>query len=195
VQNSARLAGSGRIAGDVTFYTGATFLIGNVSGDTSGQDFEFVGTMTSTGTMNARFDLFSNAGVGTLNSSLAAADRLVLSGGDRLIDMDLALFLGDPNSLLNWAVGDAWQIIQWGSVSSGNRQITVSSLTAPTLPLGYVWDTSALNFTGQIFIAVPEPTRALLLLGGFGALIMRRRRKMLICTENGCKPNRQKQEY
>jgi len=160
----------------VTFYTGATFLIGNVSGDTSGQDFEFAGSLTSTGTMNARFDLFSNAGVGTLNSSLAAADRLVLSGGDRLIDMDLALFLGDPNSLLNWAVGDAWQIIHWGSVSSGNRQITVSSLTAPTLPLGYVWDTSALNTTGQIFIAVPEPTRALLLLGGLAAHVSRRRR-------------------
>lgn len=177
VQNSARLAGSGRIAGDVTFYTGATFLIGNVSGDTSGQDFEFAGSLTSTGTMNARFDLFSNAGVGTLNSSLSAADRLVLSGGDRLIDMDLALFLGDPNSLMNWAVGDAWQIIHWGSVSSGNRQITVSSLTAPTLPLGYVWDTSALNTTGQIFIAVPEPSRGMLLIGGLGLLITRRRRK------------------
>ena len=178
VQNSARLAGSGRIAGDVTFYTGATFLIGNVSGDTSGQDFEFAGSLTSTGTMNARFDLFSNAGVGTLNSSISAADRLVLAGGDRLIDMDLALFLGDPNSLMNWAVGDAWQIIHWGSVSSGNRQITVSSLTAPTLPLGYVWDTSSLNATGQIFIAVPEPSRGMLLLGGLCLLITRRRRKM-----------------
>jgi fibronectin-binding autotransporter adhesin len=176
VENGARLAGTGRITGDVTFQSGSKLLIGNLGGDSIGRDFEFGGLLTSTGAFEARFDLFSNLGNGTLNSSLSA-DQLVISGTDRLIDLDIQLVLGNPNSLLNWAAGDSWHLWTWGGISLGNRQITLSSLSAPTLPGGLFWDTSQLNTTGNILVAfVPEPSRAVLLLLGLLALLQRRRR-------------------
>ena len=130
-ENSARLAGTGRITGDVTFQTGAKLVIGDLFG----------GLLSSTGAFEARLDLFSHLGNGTLNSSLSA-DQLVISGTDRLIDLDIQLVLGNPNSLLNWAVGDSWHLWTWGGISLGNRQITLSSLSAPTLPGDLFWDTS-----------------------------------------------------
>ncbi|MBL9132750.1 MAG: autotransporter-associated beta strand repeat-containing protein, partial [Verrucomicrobiaceae bacterium] len=176
VQNSARLAGSGRISGDVTFSAGSKLLVGNLLSDSHGQDFEFAGNLASLGSFEARFDLFSNLGTGTLNSSLAV-DQLVISGGDRLISLDLDLVLADPNSLLNWAVGDSWQIWNWGSITGGNRDLTVASLNAPSLPGGYAWDTSQLNLNGTIsIILAPEPARALLLILGVAGALTRRRR-------------------
>jgi fibronectin-binding autotransporter adhesin len=176
VASGARLAGTGRISGDITFHSGSTLLIGNLGGDASGRDFEFAGVLSSTAVFEARFDLFSNLGIGTLNSSLAA-DQVLISGTDRLIDLDIHLVLADPNSLLNWAVGDAWSLWSWGGVSSGNRQVSIASLTAPSLPAGLMWDTTQLNATGTILIAyVPEPSRAMLLLLAASCLATRRRR-------------------
>ena len=86
--------------------------------------------------------------------------------------------LADPNSLLNWAVGDAWTLWNWGSITSGNRQLSIASLNAPALPGGLMWDTTQLNTTGAILIAyVPEPSRALLLLFATTLLACRRRRR------------------
>jgi hypothetical protein len=177
IQSGARLAGTGRISGDVTFQSGSKLLIGDLSGNASGRDFEFAGALSSTGAFEARFDLFSNLGTGTLNSSLSA-DQVLVSGGDRLIDLDLHLVLADPNSLLNWADGDAWTLWNWGSISSGNRQLSIVSITAPALPSGLVWDTTQLNTTGAILIAyVPEPSRPLLFLLATTLITIRRRRQ------------------
>lgn len=176
VENGARLAGTGRITGDVTFQTSSKLLIGILSGDSNGRDFEFGGHLSSTGAFEARFDLFSNLGNGTLNSTLSA-DQFVVSGADRLIDLDIHLVLDNPHSLLNWAAGDSWAIWSWGSISGGNRQLSIASLTAPTLPPSLGWDTSQLNTTGQLLVVfVPEPSRAILLLLGLLALLQRRRR-------------------
>ncbi len=176
VENGARLAGTGRITGDVIFQTGSKLVVGNLAGDAIGRDFEFGGLLSSTGAFEARFDLFSNLGTGTLNSTLSA-DQLVVSGTDRLIDLDINLVIGNPNSLLTWAAGDSWALWSWGSISGGNRQLAIASLTAPTLPGGLMWDTSQLNTTGNLLVAfVPEPSRALLLLMGLLALLSFRRR-------------------
>ncbi|MBL9183705.1 MAG: autotransporter-associated beta strand repeat-containing protein [Verrucomicrobiaceae bacterium] len=176
VETGARLAGTGRISGDVTFQSGSKLLIGDLGGNATGRDFEFAGALSSTGAFEARFDLFSNLGTGTLNSSLAA-DQVLISGSDRLIDLDIHLVLADPNSLLNWAAGDAWTLWSWGSISSGNRQLSIASLNAPALPSGLMWDTTQLNTTGAILIAyVPEPSRALLFLLALTFVTQRRRR-------------------
>lgn len=176
VQSGATLAGSGRISGDVHFSAGSTLLVGNLISDTHGQDFEFVGGLSSSGSFEAVFDLFSNAGTGTLNSTIAA-DQILVSGTDRLISLSLDLVLADPNSLLNWAAEDSWQIWNWGGISPGNRSLTVNSLTAPALPSHLHWDTSQLNTTGTISLSsVPEPGRPFLLLSGFVAWLRRRRR-------------------
>jgi fibronectin-binding autotransporter adhesin len=177
IGNGARLAGTGRISGDVTFESGSKLLIGDLGGNATGRDFEFAGALSSTGAFEARFDLFSNLGTGTLNATLAA-DQVLISGGDRLIDLDIHLVLADPNSLLNWAVGDAWTLWNWGSITSGNRQLSIASVNAPTLPGGLIWDTTQLNTTGAIFIAyVPEPSRALLFLLAITLVAQRRRRE------------------
>ena len=119
----------------------------------------------------------SNLGTGTLNATLAA-DQVLISGSDRLIDLDIHLVLADPNSLLNWAVGDAWTVWNWGSITSGNRQLSIASLNAPTLPGGLIWDTTQLNTNGTILIAyVPEPSRALLFLLAITLVAQRRRRE------------------
>lgn len=176
VQNSARLAGTGRLAGDVTFQTGSKLLIGNLLSDSQGQDIEFAGGLASTGAFEARFDLFSNFGTGTLNSSLAA-DQILISGSDRLIDLDIHLVLSDPTTLLNWAAGDSWQIWTWGGISGGNRSLSIASLTAPPLPGGLYWNTSQLNTNGIISVAfVPEPNRVALLMTGLLTILMRRKR-------------------
>lgn len=176
VETGARLAGTGRISGDVAFQSGSKLLVGNLGGDAIGRDFEFGGLLSSTGAFEARFDLFSNLGTGSLNATLAA-DQLVISGTDRLIDLDIDLVIGDPNSLLNWAVGDSWTLWNWGGISSGNRQLAISSLSAPSLPGGLIWDTSQLHSAGIITIAyVPEPSRAVLLLLATSLLALRRRR-------------------
>ena len=176
VENGARLAGTGRITSDVTFQTGSKLVVGNLAGDAIGRDFEFGGLLSSNGAFEARFDLFSNLGSGTLNSTLAA-DQFVISGGDRLIDLDLNLVIGNPNSLLKWAAGDTWTLWSWGSISGSNRQLSIASLAAPSLPGGLMWDTSQLNTTGNLLVAfVPEPSRALLLLIGLYTICGRRRR-------------------
>lgn len=94
-----------------------------------------------------------------------------ISGTDRLID----LVIGDPDSLLKWAVGDSWTLWNRGGISSGNRQLAIASLSAPSLPGGLIWDTSQLHSAGTIAY-VPERSRAVLLLAT-SLLALRRRRR------------------
>jgi hypothetical protein len=74
------------------------------------------------------------------------------------------------------SAGDHFSLFAWGGGVSGS----FGSLMLPGLSDGLVWDTSALYGSGVLSItAVPEPATGLLLLGGLGALLMRRRRPMV----------------
>jgi fibronectin-binding autotransporter adhesin len=53
--------------------------------------------------------------------------------------------------------------------------VIAGDLDLPALGAGYAWDLSAFKRHG-VLVVVPEPGRALLLLLGLAALVMRRRR-------------------
>jgi hypothetical protein len=78
-----------------------------------------------------------------------------------------------------FAEGDIWKVLDWttfgGSAPSGTFEASLLELPTLTGLLG--WDTSNLHTAGTIgIIQVPEPSRAVLMLGGLLAIVIRRRR-------------------
>jgi hypothetical protein len=86
------------------------------------------------------------------------------------------LKLGNPNAQTAWAAGDVFRLFDWTNLTGLSGTFTVDAVDlnlAPTLSL----DTSNLYTLGTFSItAIPEPSRALLLLLGLLGLTMRRRR-------------------
>jgi autotransporter-associated beta strand protein len=135
------------------------------------------GSLTFEGCSVLELDLISGAGSGMLNAP-EEADMLVI-GGNVLIQQGSILRLQNLNGLIDWAVGDAWQILDWTTVG-GTAIGTFSIVDLPELTDDYRWDTSALYTSGVIAIAanvVPEPGRAMLLIGGLIVVVLRRRRR------------------
>lgn len=122
------------------------------------------------------FGIVSGAGSGGLNGT-SSADLLVL-GGSVVLNTGSILRVENPNNLLAWALGDAWQIIDWTTLGGTTRTGTFTTLELPDLGPGYDWDTSKLYTTGVISVmdAVPEPGRATLFLGAMVLMGLRRRR-------------------
>lgn len=85
-----------------------------------------------------------------------------------------------------FVVGDNWKLIDWGTLSTtdyfNGLDPTVGGgysdnfIDLPTLNSGLFWDISKLYDLGTITVAVPEPSRWILLLIGLLALGCRRRR-------------------
>jgi hypothetical protein len=169
------LGGTGKVDAATN---GSIFINGTLQvGDTSTvADLELLTSGTGSTAAGAgsifSFDLFSNAGDNT--SIASAADRLILGG---FLDFNaggtLRLF---NQGGFNFNDGDQWVIFDLTTVPGTN-----------TISTGFVLDTSNLvlggltgnfnNATGVFSVtAVPEPSRALLLLAGIGATLLRRRR-------------------
>jgi autotransporter-associated beta strand protein len=119
------------------------------------------------------FDLIT-AGTGALNSS----DLLDIDGA-LTIGSNVTLDVANPNNLTNWAFGDTWQLFDWTNVTGGpppDESLVVGGSFADILDgTGFTWDFTDLYIGGTVSI-VPEPGRAVLLLLGVGALVLRRRR-------------------
>ncbi|HYF33986.1 MAG TPA: autotransporter-associated beta strand repeat-containing protein, partial [Prosthecobacter sp.] len=86
--------------------------------------------------------------------------------------------------------GDSWDLLDWGGLLTlysfnvgGQRDGSAdndSNLDLPELTGGLLWNISNFSGNGALTLsiaAVPEPTRALLLLGGMAALMLQRRRR------------------
>jgi fibronectin-binding autotransporter adhesin len=160
---------------------------------------------TLTATSTADFQLLSNGlhgytaaynGDGTL-ASLSGSytgggnDRLVFNGGSAASKLDLTS-LASGNFNITFASGytpaanDLFDLLDWtnltGSGSLNNEASAISGLSLgqldlPSLSGGLSWDTSFWVSHGVIGIyIVPEPSRALLMLAGLSALMLRRRR-------------------
>ena len=123
---------------------------------------------------------------GTINTisgtpSLTGNDRLVFNAsGSGVLDFttttlasfDFAFVGGYTPNLL-----DAFDLLDWNSLAVSG--LSTGQLDLPTLvnPLWY-WDTTKFTSHGVIAVAqaVPEPSRALLLLAGLGSILFTRRR-------------------
>jgi fibronectin-binding autotransporter adhesin len=189
--------GSGTGAGNVIVASGATLAGGGVLAPAAGntitvngilsigethstaQDMSITtsggGSLILSGTGEAIFDLISGAGSGTLNAA-SAADQLLI-GGTWTLQSGSTLRVRNLNSLSGWAAGDAWQIMDWSTLS-GSASGTFTTLDLPLLSGPFFWDTGNLYTTGIITIQVPEPSRAMLLLSGLLAIFHSRMRRL-----------------
>jgi hypothetical protein len=88
--------------------------------------------------------------------------------------------LNNPNNMTGFADGDRWKLFDWAALSGSAPTGTFDPalLELPTLAPLLEWDISTLYSNGTIgIIIVPEPSRALLLLGGLLALVLRHRQR------------------
>jgi autotransporter-associated beta strand protein len=130
------------------------------------------------------FDLFSNLNTGVLNGP-TASDQVVINAPDWS-----NIFFGGASSLVitatsltptTFVAGDSWKLFDWVGVVGGTVPVQGTNgfnfISAPTLDAGLFWDYSTLFTAGTVSInAIPEPSRALLLLIGLLGLAARRRR-------------------
>jgi autotransporter-associated beta strand protein len=183
VEAAGKLAGNGYIttsAGNSVVVRG-TFSIGQMS--TYAEDFHVETSGGGAFLVEAGgvlvFDITSGAGSGMLNAP-EEADMLYLSG-NVVLQTGSTLRVDSLYNLADWALGDAWQIIDWTSLGVTTRTGTFSHLDLPELSTDLDWDVSQLYSAGIISIgeaaAVPEPGRALLLAGACVMMILRRRRR------------------
>ena len=122
------------------------------------------------------FDLFANtAGVNLPTSN----DRVVVNapaGANIIFGASSILQISTTLAPTAYANGDTWQLFDWSGVAGG---VTggFASINLPVIDPGFSWDTANLYSLGVVsIIAVPEPSRALLMLLGLLGLMMRRRR-------------------
>lgn len=182
VEAGGKLAGNGYItanAGNSVTVRGS-FSIGQVS--TFAEDFHIETSGGGSFIVEEGgvlvFDITSGMGSGMLNAP-EEADMLYLKG-NVVLQGGSILRVETPNALVDWALGDAWQIIDWTSLGGTTRTGTFTYFELPELSNEYDWDVSQLYTAGIISIgeaaAVPEPGRALLLAGACAMMALRRRR-------------------
>lgn len=178
------LGGTGFIApaSNNSITLNGTFAPGSLGGST-GEDISLAVSGTGNITFNAgsSFEIFSR--VAGANPA-SANDLALISAGDWanvIFGGSSVLNVIDTTGLSStvWADGDSWKLFDWTGITAGTPPINgFASLNLPTLSGGLMWDTSNLYTTGFIVVAVPEPSRVLLVLLGLLGLMTRRRRKL-----------------
>jgi autotransporter-associated beta strand protein len=180
VSGDSTLSGTGSIqngAGLVTM-NGALFVGDSTLGSPVASQFEIGGTgnIDIGGAGTVSFDLFTGAGLGDSTASLAAADRLLVVYGNLNAASGAKLVIRNPSLMTGFAWGDMWTLVDLGGSGaiSGTFVLDYSALG----PLGPGLVGQFDNETGVFsIIAVPEPSRALLLMLGLAGLVTRRRRR------------------
>jgi fibronectin-binding autotransporter adhesin len=183
VHPGATLGGIGRIAPALN--NSITIVAGTLSvGDftlPSPTAADLILATSGTGSLSLQagsvfaFDLFSGAGLGDNSLTSTAADLAVILGRVSL-GTDITLLVSNPNGMTGFAENDSWKIFDWSGLTepvSGS----FTSMDLPVLSAGLTWDLSELYTGGILSIAlVPEPSRLVLVMLGFAALLVRRRR-------------------
>jgi len=192
VNSGAKLGGTGSITGgtlqSITLSAGTFLLVGSSHGVNSGgaQDLSLgtFGTPTSVavdleGVL--QFDLFSNNG-NTATNVLSENDllRIYSSGTPDFTGSTLQVSATGLAST-TWNIGDTWMLIDWSGVTNAtkyNGAPTFLQTDLPALASGQMWTSSFDDNGFYISVAgVPEPSRALLMIAGLSAALLRRRRR------------------
>lgn len=201
----ATLTNANTFTGGVTVDTG-TLLVNNTAGSATGTGAVLVNngaTLGGTGTIGGATTVLGalrpgspilNDGVGTINidgnltlgatsqtfftlagasAGIGVNDRLVVGPAGQLFVDPTAMFVVELGSGFTPSQGDKFDLVDWTTLAAGGD---VNWADQITLPMGIAWNTSLLNTMGIISV-VPEPSRVVLLAGGFLALALRRRRR------------------
>lgn len=179
------LAGTGTVQG------GAMLTYGKISpGDAAGTG---VGTLTLDGGLTLTplddsqgpFVTVTELTIlnGTTSDRINIGQDLTLNAAARIVvafDAGYVATEGDTWDLLDWAGVLALNGFSTGVDLRNGADDTESNLDLPTLGEGLQWSITNVSDGGSLrltILAVPEPSRALLVVLGAGALMMRRRRR------------------
>jgi autotransporter-associated beta strand protein len=163
IQSGATLAGAGTVTGWVSVESGGFLSPGAVRN--LGSELQLNGGLSLAAGAEVTFNLFG----------AAAHDRVVIAPAATL-DVNATSVLkvvlqGAPSFMQSFDLLD-WVILTGDTNLADNLDFSQADISG----YGWFWDTSAFNTTGVI-TAVPEPSRALLLLAGLAGLTCRRGRR------------------
>lgn len=186
VGSGGTLGGGGDISlapgGSITIAAGGTLSVGNGTNTAAALAITTTGgalTFTDS-TSIMRLDIISDASVGSgtdQSGDASRADQLVVSGSVNLNGARLVVGTIAGLDSLTFSAGDRWDLFDW-ITSFPTGSFSVDPVTdLPTLSAGLMWDLSDIYTGGTIGVAVvPEPSRAMLLVGGVLIGLLRRRR-------------------
>ncbi|MFM2168036.1 MAG: hypothetical protein RIS79_2407, partial [Verrucomicrobiota bacterium] len=180
---TSTLTGDGSVtaaSGNFVYINGS--MIVGATGATAGSDFSITtsgaASMVLGATSFLNLDLWSTTG--TDQTSLLAAADMVRLFGSLDITSGATLKLTNPNAL-TFQEGDMFRLFDWTGVTTRTGTFT-EDFSAITLSPGLNIDTSNLYTLGTVsVVAIPEPSRTLLLLLGGFSLLSRRRRAGQAC--------------
>jgi len=175
VNTGGTLAGNGilGVAGTLNVVNVGGILAPGTSTQTAAQRLDIYGGLSSTGTLS--FNLFSvTLGSGSTSNS----DTLKFFSNEQItLGGTLAVSNNTGTLSTTWTEGTWFQLVDWNVVSTGNRSVNFTDVSfLPSLAGGLQWDVSQFATDGRIYVVVPEPGRAVLVLMGLALCAMRRRR-------------------
>jgi len=175
VNNGGTLAGNGSVgvAGTLNVVNAGGTLAPGTSTETGAQHLDIYGGLTSTGTLG--FELLSV----TLGSGSASNSNSLKFFSNEQITLGGTLAVSNSTGTLSttWTEGTWFQLVDWNVVAAGNRSVNFTDISfLPTLAGGLQWDVTQFATDGRIYVAVPEPGRAVLVLMGLALCLARRRR-------------------